>query len=195
MSKEKKDAAEEMVETEVSFQAYQELKEAAKASADALMTEVQAREQAQELLEQAEQKADELQESFVRLQAEFDNYRKRTQTEMDGLFQEGIGEAIRMALPMIDNLERAYDAAIASGEENISKGIKMCLDQFTDVFAKKGMEEIPSLGEEFDPNVHEAIMQEQTEDDAQRGKICEVLQKGYTYKGKVLRYSVVKVYA
>lgn len=191
MEKDKKDKAKQPDTENVS---YEELEKAAKASASALMEESKARAQAEELLEELQAKCDDNQDALLRLQAEFDNFRRRTQGEIDTLFSDGIAEAIKLTLPMIDNLQRAYDAAQDSGDENISKGIKMCIDQFMDTFAKKGMEEIPALGEDFDPNVHEAITQEPCTDKKMHGKVADVLQAGYTFKGKVLRYSVVKVY-
>lgn len=191
MEKDKKDKAKEPDTENVT---YEELKKAAKASASALMEETKARVQAEEMLEELQAKCDENHDSLLRLQAEFDNFRRRTQGEIDSLFSDGMAEAIKLALPVLDNLQRAYDAAQDSGNDNISKGIQMCIDQFMDTFAKKGMEEIPALGEDFDPNVHEAITQEPCNDEKMHGKVADVLQAGYMFKGKVLRYSVVKVY-
>lgn len=183
----------ERTEMEFSEQNFEELKKLAKVSAASLLEETNRRTAAEEQLEQAQARVDELQDNMLRIQAEFDNYRKRTQSEMDIIYVDGMAESIKLMLPIIDNLERALDAA-NEVDENIGKGISMCIDQFMDVFGKKGLEEIAALGEEFDPNMHEAIMQEPCEDESQSGKVADVLQKGYRFRDKVLRYSVVKVY-
>lgn len=198
--KDSKDNADEQVaaapqeaEMEFSEQNFEELKKLAKVSAEALVEESNRRAEIEKELDRLQSRADELQDNTLRLQAEFDNFRKRKQGEIDSLFTDGMAEAIKLMLPIIDDLGRAVDAA-NEVDENMGKGISMCINQFMDTFGKKGLEEIAAEGQEFDPNLHEAILQQPCEEDEQSGKVAEVMQKGYIFKDKVLRYSVVKVY-
>lgn len=191
-AKEREPAKDEDVE--MNEQSFAELKKLAKISAEALVEETRLRTELEEKLEEVQRKTDELQDSMLRLQAEFDNYRKRTQAEIDGLFNDGMSEAIKLMLPIMDNLHLALNAAQEAEDENIAKGISLCIDQFMDTFGKKGLEEIPAEGEDFDPNLHEAVMQQPCDDSEKSGKIAEVMKKGYIFKDKVLRYSMVQVY-
>ena len=91
-------------------------------------------------------------------------------------------------LPTIDNLERALDAAQES--DPLAEGVRMTLKLMTESLAKFGFEEIPALGEDFDPEKHNAVMREQSDEP---GKVLEVFQKGYRVKDKIIRYAMVKV--
>ena len=104
-------------------------------------------------------------------------------------------EAIAAMLPAIDNLERAIDAAEKtedgeSGTAALAEGVKMTLNTLFDSLKRFGFEEIPALGEAFDPELHNAVMRETTDDP---GKVLEVFQKGYRVKDKIIRYAMVKV--
>lgn len=133
-------------------------------------------------------KADEYKDMLQRLQAEFDNFRKRNAEAVKTARQDGGSEMIVAMLPILDSVDRALamitDEASKAGVELINKMI-------LDVFAKYGVEEIEAYGAEFDPSLHNAVMQVEDADNA--GKVVEVLQKGYTRNGKVLRYAMVKV--
>ena len=173
----------------------QELKEAAKVAAAQMMDALQKCDAALKDLKTAEAQLEQAQDRNLRLQAEFDNYRKRTTAEKAAAREDGFADALRALLPTIDNLERALSAAKDAGNESIVQGMEMVLKQFLETFSKKGRREIEALGAPFDPNLHAAVMQEPAEKDEQRDTVAQVLQKGYLYGDRVLRYSTVKVYA
>ncbi|CCJ34386.1 nucleotide exchange factor GrpE [Caloramator australicus] len=127
-----------------------------------------------------------------RTMADFDNFRKRTQKEKETIYTDGFVDAIKELLPVLDNLERAV-AHVEDNESNpLVEGIQMTLKLFKDTLQKMGVEEIKSEGEKFDPNYHNAIMHVQDEN-YDENIIVEVFQKGYKYKDKIIRYSLVKV--
>ena len=130
---------------------------------------------------------------LLRTMAEFDNYRKRTVKEKEQERASGQMDVIETILPLLDNFERAMTAI---GEEDkdsaMAKGLAMIHDQFIEALKGIGLEEIEALGQPFDPNLHNAV--QHVEDEAtDENTIVEVYQKGYTMKGKVVRYSMVKV--
>lgn len=128
-----------------------------------------------------------LQDRLLRTAAEFDNFRKRTAVEKQALYQNGVCEAVKTFLPVLDNLERAVAAA---GEEDT--GICLIAKQFVDAMGSLGVREIPALGEPFDPNLHDAVMH--VEDDSLgENVVAEVLTKGYGKEDRVIRHCVVKV--
>ena len=144
---------------------------------------------------EAEQKAEQWQDQALRLQAEFDNFRKRSAAEKDAAVEQGESLTLTALLPVIDNLERAVASVGGAAEDPIVKGVQMCLDQFFQTFGKKGLEKIEAEGKAFDPNFHHAILQEETDDEEKKDIVAQVLQNGYLYKGKVIRYATVKVYS
>ena len=150
----------------------------------------------QELKELLSGKIDELSElndKYLRLLAEYDNYKKRTAKEKEALKVDSVGDAVTSLLPIIDNFERAIASFTdADKETDFFKGVEMIYNQTKDAFIKLGVEEIKSLGEEFNPELHNAIMHIEDETVADN-TIVEEFQKGYTYGGKVIRYSMVKV--
>ncbi len=126
-------------------------------------------------------------DKYVRMLAEYDNFRRRTAKEREGIYADAYSDAISELLPIIDNLERA---AMYSDAETVGKGVQMTLKAVGDVFAKIGVTEVEA--ETFDPNLHNAVMH--VEDDAYgEGAIVEVLQKGYRKGDKIIRYAMVKV--
>ena len=142
-------------------------------------------------LETAVQQRDEYLESLRRSQAEFQNFRRRNQTARSDGYQEGTREVIAGVLPAIDNLERALDAAREAGEsDSLISGVEMTLNMLLEGMKKFGLEEIPALGEDFDPELHNAVMREPADEP---GKVLEVFQKGYRVKDKIIRYAMVKV--
>lgn len=150
----------------------------------------------QELKELLSGKIDELSDlndKYLRLLAEYDNYKKRTAKEKEALKVDSVGDAVTSLLPIIDNFERAIASFTdADKETDFFKGVEMIYNQTKDAFFKLGVEEIKSLGEEFNPELHNAIMHIEDETVADN-TIVEEFQKGYTYGGKVIRYSMVKV--
>ena len=148
-------------------------------------------EQWQEALELAVKQRDELKDSLLRTQADFQNFKRRNQTARSDGYEDGVREVIAAMLPAIDNLERALDAADKAGESGaMVDGVRMTLTSLTDGLKRFGFEEVPALGEDFDPELHNAVMRESGDEP---GKVLEVFQKGYRVKGKIVRYAMVKV--
>ena len=128
-------------------------------------------------------------DQYLRLAAEYDNFRRRTAKEREGIYAEAFSEALAALFPVVDNLERA---AMYSNGENVAKGVEMTLKSVKDTFEKLGVTEINPAGETFDPNLHNAVMH--VEDEALgESVVVEVLQKGYCRGERVLRYAMVKV--
>jgi len=149
---------------------------------------------AEERIAELEAKIAEQADKYTRLYAEYDNFRKRSQREKDARYSDAIADAAAEILPIGDNLERAL-ATEVEGEEakSFKAGVEMVLKQFEEVLGKLEIEPIKALGEQFDPNLHNAVMhiEDETTDD---NTIVEEFMKGYIYKGeKVVRYSMVKV--
>ena len=133
---------------------------------------------------------DELNDKYLRMMAEYDNFRKRSQRERDGIYASAYEEALKEFLPMSDNLQRSL--AAYAGTENFAKGIEMIVNQFSDTLKKLGIEEYGKRGDPFDPNIHNAVMR--TDDDSLgENTVAEVLQKGYRKGDKILRFAMVKV--
>ena len=130
-------------------------------------------------------------DQYLRLYAEYDNFRKRTAREKDRLVGDGVAKAVGAVLPAIDNLERAI-AAAGEAEGSLKSGVEMTLRQLLDSLKNIGVTPIGEVGEIFDPNRHEAIMH--IEDPERKdGEIVEVFQRGYVYKEEtVIRPAVVK---
>ena len=128
-------------------------------------------------------------DKYLRIVAEYDNYRKRVQKEKEGIYGDAYIDAVKEILPILDNMERAV-AFADSG--NLAEGVTMTLNMFKDIFAKMGVEEIPSENVEFDPNVHNAVMH--IEDEAfGENMVAETFSKGYKKGDKIIRYAMVKV--
>ena len=150
-------------------------------------------EQWQAALETAVAQRDEYLDSLRRTQADFQNFKRRNQTARSDGYADGVCEALTALLPAIDNLERALDAADKAGvSDGLTEGVKMTLSTMLDGLKRFGFEEVPALGETFDPEKHNAVMREAGDEP---GKILEVFQKGYRVKDKIIRYAMVKVCA
>lgn len=144
-----------------------------------------------EIIFKKEEEFEELNSKLLRLQADFINYRKRTEKEKEGLVNYGIETIVCGLLPILDNFERALDSEVDK-EDSFYKGIEMIQNQLIELLKDNGIEEIDALNTPFDPNFHHAVLMEKSED-AEEGTIIGVLQKGYTLKGKVIRPSMVRV--
>ena len=147
----------------------------------------------QEELAKTKAQCDEYLDLAQRKQAEFANYRRRTEGVRQEAFDDGRRDAIDKLLPIIDNLERAL-AAAGESEEGLKAGVEMVLRQTKETFAKMGVEEIDPLGQPFDAELHNAVMQG-SEDEGEPGTVCMVLQKGYKLGSRVIRHAMVKVVA
>lgn len=133
----------------------------------------------------------ELEEKYKRLQADFMNFRRRTEKERLEASNFVIQNNLLAILPVVDNFQRAI-ASEKVEDKAFFDGVNMIYNQLMDVLKNMGLEEIEAQDKKFDPNYHQAIMQEEKED-AEEDTILEVLQKGYMAKGKVIRPSMVKV--
>ena len=133
---------------------------------------------------------DELDDRYKRVFAEFENYKKRTQKERDGLYNSVLGDIIVNMLPILDNLQMAVNAECK--DEGYKQGVELVEKQFKDFLSKNNVEEIPAVGEIFDPSVHEAVGSAQDET-KQSGEIVQEYRKGYKLGSKILRHSMVIV--
>ena len=145
-------------------------------------------------IEELGQKLAEVQDRFQRTLAEFDNFRKRTMKEKASIYDDGVRDTIEKLLPLFDNLERAISSVEGKvdDEDPLLKGVKMTDKQLKEILASMGVEEIKALGEKFDPNLHAAVAHVDDENYGENEVIIDML-KGYKYKDKVIRHSMVKV--
>lgn len=132
------------------------------------------------------------QEKYMRLYAEYDNFRKRSAKEREGVYADAYCDALVQILPILDTLERAAQFSTEDAESAMAKGLDLTLKSFVETMNKMGVYEIEALGKEFDPNFHNAVMHV---DDESVGEniVVEVFMKGYKRGDKVLRHSMVKV--
>ena len=189
---EKIEVTEEVVEdtaSEVTEEA-QEKKPAEKKKVKKLEAEIDALAKEKLALEVAIAEAN---DKYTRLFAEYDNYRKRSAKEREGVYTDAYVDAIKDILPILDNMERALQYKDAQGgDDNMAKGLEMIMKSFAESLTKMGVSEIEALGKTFDPNLHNAIMHVDDEQFGE-GEIVEVFMKGYIKGDKVIRHSVVKV--
>ena len=141
-------------------------------------------------LQSKQQELDELTDRYKRILAEFENHKKRSQKEREGLYNSILGDIIEVILPILDNLENAVK--VETSDENYKKGIELVLKQFQDVLKSKGVEEIKALGETFDPELHEAVSSIQDDSKGEK-EIVQEYRKGYKIGHKVIRHSMVVV--
>lgn len=139
------------------------------------------------------EKIDELEDKVKRQMAEFDNFRKRTEKEKTTMFEAGARSVIEKILPVVDNFERGL-ASVPEDEKGkpFAEGMEMIYKQLMTELEKMEVKPIPAIGEEFDPNFHNAVMQVESEE-YESGVIAQELQKGYTYRDTVVRHSMVAV--
>ena len=131
-------------------------------------------------------------EKFLRMAAEYDNFRRRSAKEREAAYSDAYADALMQIIPVIDNLERAAGFGNAGDAKQLSDGVNMILTQFTSVLEKMGIEAFGEKGDLFDPNIHNAIMHE--EDPEQDESILgEVFQRGYRRGDKIIRCAMVKV--
>ena len=147
---------------------------------DPLLTELES------LKDQVAQQED----KYLRLAAEYDNYRRRTAKEKDSIWNDAKADAAVAFLPVYDNLERALKQETA--DEAFKKGVEMTMTQLKTVLEKLGITEIPALGQTFDPNLHNAVMHVEDENFGEN-TVCDVFQAGFQLGDKVIRFAMVKV--
>jgi molecular chaperone GrpE len=131
-----------------------------------------------------------LQNALLRHAAEFDNFRKRTERERNDLCEYAAADAVKALLPVLDDFERALKAPTA--DTDFLKGIELIYQRMFEVLAKLGLQPIEAVGQPFDPNIHHAIEMVQTDEHEDQTVLADLL-RGYTFKGRLLRASMVKV--
>ncbi len=136
------------------------------------------------------QRGEELSNLVNRMQADFDNYRKRNQEANKRLKEDGMVDVIEKVIPVLDIIRQAITMIT---DEKVAEGIKMIYRQLNDSLMSFGVTEIPALGEQFDPNLHNAVMQVKVKDPTKANLVVEVFQKGYRLGERIIRHSVVKV--
>lgn len=151
----------------------------------------------EEVLEEVpseEDKYKELEDRYLRLLAEYDNYQKRTTREKEARYADAVMDTVSAFLPVLDDMGRATDLEVTSDEaKKVKEGVDLVMKKLSEVFKNLGVEEIKALGEEFDPNLHNAVLHVEDESIADN-TVVEELMKGYIYKGeRVIRHSMVKV--
>jgi len=168
----------------------------AETNADNTCESNQSSDELEKIKTQLEEKSKQCEEYFEKLQrtaAEFDNYKKRTAREKEALYFDAKSEVVAAFLPVVDNLERAIEAAKnATNAESLKEGIELVYRQMQDVLKKLDVEVIEAVGNEFDPNLHNAVSHIEDENYGSN-VVVEEFQKGYICKDKVIRYSMVKV--
>ena len=195
----KKSRMQKRMETEVENKPVTEVEtetvETADGAMDAVETETPVQEApaaSAEELAAAIAKQEEYLNMAQRVQADFENFRRRNQNVRKEAFDDGARAFATTLLPVIDNLERAIAAAQNSTDESLKSGVEMVYRQLVEAFEKRGITTIDRKGEKFDPNLENAVMQGAPED-GEPGTVCEVFQKGYQMEGMVLRHAMVKV--
>jgi molecular chaperone GrpE len=141
-------------------------------------------------LDELRRERDSLQDRLLRTAAEFDNYRKRMDRERRDLAEYTAGEVLKELLPIIDNLERALQAA--PQDDPLRKGVELTHRQMLDMLRKRGVTPIEALGADFDPNFHQAVIHEESTGHRE-GEVMEELQRGYVVGDRLLRPAMVKV--
>lgn len=140
-----------------------------------------------------EQEIEELKSRYLRVQADYDNFRKRTKSEKEASAKYRSQSLAEQLLPVLDNFERALVVETTNEEsKSILTGVDMVYRQLKDALQQEGVEEVEALGKPFDPHVHQAVMQEKSEEH-DSGIVTEVFQKGYRLKDRVIRPAMVKV--
>ena len=143
-------------------------------------------------IEKLQAQVAEEQDKYMRLYAEYDNFRRRSAKEREGIYADAYSDALSQILPIIDNLERAVQYSAEDPDSPMAKGIELTIKSCVEALNKMGVYEIEALGKTFDPNFHNAVMH--VDDDAYgENEIVEVFMKGYIKGEKVLRFAMVKV--
>lgn len=152
-----------------------------------------------EQLEKTEKEYKELEDRLLRVAAEFDNYKKRTVREFQSIIKNANEELISQLVETLDNFQRALDSASrpnstkSSGDfDSFHKGVELIYQHFKDILGKEGLKEIKAIGEPFDPHLHEAVMQQES-DEFPEGTVMDEISKGYMLNDKVIRHSKVIV--
>lgn len=142
------------------------------------------------IIDPKQQELDELNDRYKRVLAEFENYKKRSGKERETMYNSILSDIVEVFLPIVDNLENAVK--VETQDVEYKKGVELVLKQFKDILKAKGVEEIPTVGETFDPSLHEAVSSIQDPDKNEK-EIVQEYRKGYKIGSKVIRHSMVVV--
>ncbi len=149
--------------------------------------------EAKKNIEKLETELSEEKDKYLRMFAEYDNFRKRAQKEKESIYSDAVAFSVEKLLAVLDNLERAAGVDVSSSDaQSVVDGVNKILEQAKDVFSKLGVDEIPALGEKFNPELHNAVMHGDS-DEYDENTVSEVFLKGYRLGDKVIRHSMVKV--
>lgn len=140
-------------------------------------------------LEEAKANTAETEDKYLRVAAEYENFRRRSQKEKEGVFSDAVADTVSNLLPLFDNLDRA---AAFEDSEQLAEGFKMILKTVPDILGRMNITSFGEVGETFDPNIHNAIMHEESEEFGEN-EISLVFQKGYKVGDKIIRHAMVKV--
>lgn len=189
MSKETKKPLDEELEQEEVLEEETVAEETAAEETEAVEEEAEASEK--DALATLQKALEEEQNRYLRLMAEYDNFRKRSAREKDGIYTDAKADTFTSLLPVLDNFDRAFENEDASPED-FRKGVEMTRDQVLAIFEKAGVEAYGEAGEPFDPNIHNAVSHIE---DPEQGEnvLAQVFQKGYKLGDKVLRHAMVVV--
>ncbi|MCF8347202.1 MAG: nucleotide exchange factor GrpE [Bacteroidales bacterium] len=152
------------------------------------------KDKAEKEIEALEEKNQELNDKYLRLYSEFDNYRKRTQKERLELLKNASQDIITELLPVLDDFDRAMKSfSVGQNNEESLKGIELIYNKLLNSLTQKGLEPMNAMGKDFDTDFHEAITNIPAADESQKGKVVDVIQKGYLLNGKIIRFAKVVV--
>lgn len=167
----------------------EELNDTAEKREDEMKKYRESKKEAEKEMEKLHEEINSMNDKYLRLVAEYDNFRRRTIKEKENIYADACADVLKEVLPVLDNLERAIQAE--GNAEDLKKGVEMTVSQFKSALEKLGVEEIPANGD-FNPNVHNAVMHIEDEN-LGANQIAEVFQKGYKKGDKVIRHTMVKV--
>lgn len=157
-------------------------------------TDVQATDERDAKITELQTKVDELNDKYLRLYSEFDNYRKRTAKERIELIQTAGEDVFKSLLPVVDDFERAIKSTTETTDaKTISDGVKLIYNKLKNTLTQKGLEEMKSVGEVFNADVHEAITNIAAPSEDMKGKVVDEVEKGYTLNGKIIRFAKVVI--
>lgn len=179
---------EEALEAETSNDASQEAEVDEKTSE----ADEAAEEESKDMVTELQKELEEYKNKYLRLNADFQNFRKRSEKEKTDLYKYANEKLIVELLPLVDNMERALEHIDEENKSSIVDGLKMIHKGFMDTLDKNGVEPIEAVGQEFDPQIHNAVMMEESEE-YDSNIVIDEFQKGYRLKEKVIRHSMVKV--
>ncbi len=148
---------------------------------------------AEKKIQELEEKNAEINDKYLRLYSEFDNYRKRTQKERLDLLKNASQEMIVELLPVLDDFDRALQSLPSDDDNEATKGVSLIFNKLFNLLTIKGLEPMDAMGKEFDTDFHEAITNIPAPTPDQKGKVMDVVQKGYLLNGKIIRFAKVVV--